>query len=782
MKQEYYLNQSLDNECFRLPEKDKKYLLKNNYLGEYYTDKEKAKVRSNLGIDPKLELVKRIIDNYVDENSQSARYLLFDNEPTEGNYSHILSSDSLYNIFQKYYTAEELDEKLSNFQPSDGNNQPSPSGENDQTTPTNPTNPTNIDDQLDLNSTNPVQNKVIKAALNDVIGRFTPDDQLSDESEKPVQNKVLKGIIDEINERLGGLQPSPGGNDQPSPTDGQTPITVDNQLSNQSENPVQNKVIKTALDEINNRLDELQPSPGGNDQTPITVDDYLSTESQNPVQNKVIANKVNNIENRISQIQIDGGSGTSIISITWQELRDQRDNGQLIPGQQYRIIDYVTTVGNLNVAYEEARSAGHQFDIIVVADSDNTINETARAALHQGDTYFVDNNLEGWKLKYCLDNNIDRYRWADTINGRGIIYEMEDEFGNIASYDFKNIQFKLYKVQDTLSRDEINGKYVGLNQYKIYPNQSDLGFSFLGRSITIDEDDYAWCYTFSSNSSQKEQEDSSLNKSGASVRNNILNNPTKVLSFSVIFNNSKAVITNKLFLCGAVISGSVYFNNISVWRSIICGQTRANNIDEIVQCCITSHFIENTILGLYYSEILGEFNENLCMTIQSCIIEDKFTLNRICQMIYCKVGEYFTRNETEAQIICCSFSNHVERNNFRGPIKFLEIKKDYFSGNIIESVQYLTIDSNQTTSSEARLQGIKVCAFCNHSENVTEKLLVQTDNPDITGAEVSILRFSQDNFPPKGINESYRKTIFHNTISDTFLTEYKSSDSQTIMI
>ena len=59
-------------------------------------------------------------------------------------------------------------------------------------------------------------------------------------------------------------------------------ITVDNELSETSTNPVQNKVIKTALDNI------VPPS--------ITVDDALSTSSENPVQNKVVTNAIDAIQ------------------------------------------------------------------------------------------------------------------------------------------------------------------------------------------------------------------------------------------------------------------------------------------------------------------------------------------------------------------------------------------------------------------------------------------------------------------------------------------------------
>ena len=98
----------------------------------------------------------------------------------------------------------------------------------------------------------------------------------------------------------------------------------------------------------------------------------------------------------------------SIIPITYDELKQLRDTNMLAPGQQYRITDYVTTVANYNNAW----SAGHPFDIIVTADSNNKLNEDARAIQREGDEYFKESKLESWELKYCLDNDSTRFDWA----------------------------------------------------------------------------------------------------------------------------------------------------------------------------------------------------------------------------------------------------------------------------------------------------------------------------------------------------------------------------------
>lgn len=212
-------------------------------------------------------------------------------------------------------------------------------------------------------------------------------------------------------------------------------------------------------------------------------------------------------------------------SIKYHDLLALRNESKLVPGCQYRITDYITITNAGN-----SQSAGHQFDILVVADTASTLNENAHATLHYGDDYFIKSNLSAWKLKYCLDNDSARFSWAypdeptgiqingeifqrdessdvyyqdeyyvaytngDTvfyakgiissveaklydywygvrgeigwimeestcliqcihtgeIKGKGVIYYLEDEFGNTAGYDFKNIQFKALEDIDTL--------------------------------------------------------------------------------------------------------------------------------------------------------------------------------------------------------------------------------------------------------------------------------------------------------------------------------------------
>lgn len=154
-------------------------------------------------------------------------------------------------------------------------------------------------------------------------------------------------------------------------------------------------------------------------------------------------------------------------AVTYAELKAMRDGGELVPGMWYRITDYVTTLPEKMGAFTGEvmeRSAGHAYDLVVVALSGSVLSENALAMLHDGDEYFAGANLAAWQLKYCLDNDTERFRWLASANGKGVVYWMKDEWGNEASFDFKNIQFKRYTVK---TRSQVYASPYAVGQYKI---------------------------------------------------------------------------------------------------------------------------------------------------------------------------------------------------------------------------------------------------------------------------------------------------------------------------
>ena len=195
---------------------------------------------------------------------------------------------------------------------------------------------------------------------------------------------------------------------------------------------------------------------------------------------------------------IANAGGTQMLSVTHAELLAMCNAGTLTPGMQYRITDYVCTT-----TQAESQAVSHPFDIIVVADSASVLNENARACLHDGDDYYSAQdhqaNLEAWQLKYCIDNDDNRFAWADTVNGKGVIYYMKDDRNNECPYDFKQIQFKRYPITECVKVPSLVGKYAALSY---------------SEGITgIDEQNPVWCYTFS----VCDQEDTSVIYDGSIV-------------------------------------------------------------------------------------------------------------------------------------------------------------------------------------------------------------------------------------------------------------------------
>ena len=176
---------------------------------------------------------------------------------------------------------------------------------------------------------------------------------------------------------------------------------------------------------------------------------------------------------------------TEIVRVAYSELCHLRDHHKLSPGTYYRIIDYVTTVTN----DPEARSAGHPFDIIVLATVNHTLSEMAMAALttREGGEYFQNANMAAWRIWYSLDNNTTRFQWADWGAGTGVIYRMIDEYNNDCPYDFKNVQFKRYRVGESWA-DCVNLNNGASDYMGIYELE-DLVYEW-------NWEDYDWSYTF----------------------------------------------------------------------------------------------------------------------------------------------------------------------------------------------------------------------------------------------------------------------------------------------
>lgn len=130
-----------------------------------------------------------------------------------------------------------------------------------------------------------------------------------------------------------------------------------------------------------------------------------------------------------------GGIAEMLIEVSHNDLLTLRNGAGLIPGCKYRITDYVATT-----AQEGTESANHPFDLILTAYSPTILSERAVAIQHADDTYFPA-SISDWRVWYSLDNNANIFKWADTTNGKGVIFRLIDGNGNDFPFDFKGITF-----------------------------------------------------------------------------------------------------------------------------------------------------------------------------------------------------------------------------------------------------------------------------------------------------------------------------------------------------
>lgn len=246
-----------------------------------------------------------------------------------------------------------------------------------------------------------------------------------------------------------------------------------------------------------------------------------------------------------------------------------RDEGKLIPGTMYRITDY-----ECSTSQEGTRSAGHQFDIIVQAISENVLSEDAKAIqssvvlsseiafirLYENDTiskahfyiedtgsfvwidfdgtwgdiyakssklsvgdkvyytpsydneagevvsvvdYFADSNLAAWKLKYCLDNDENRFTWAknlylspvshnkcirvgDNNEGESYIYvrqsQLDNENGLAWVYDNNGFDVSIKDYANSTNENLEISDIIYTQSENIYIDQS---LDMSGTSVTV---------------------------------------------------------------------------------------------------------------------------------------------------------------------------------------------------------------------------------------------------------------------------------------------------------
>ena len=163
--------------------------------------------------------------------------------------------------------------------------------------------------------------------------------------------------------------------------------------------------------------------------TRFKIDDYFTKEEVE----RLLATKQNTLTPG-NGISIKGNVISSTVDslitpITYAELVALRDSSSLVAGMQYRITDY-----DFTTTEEDTDSAHKLFDIIVTADSESILNETARAVHHQYET--SEGTLTGAIKLYKTDMNGyadgvdtgDYFLLVGTVEVNGVTYYRYDKY------------------------------------------------------------------------------------------------------------------------------------------------------------------------------------------------------------------------------------------------------------------------------------------------------------------------------------------------------------------
>ena len=552
------------------------------------------------------------------------------------------------------------------------------------------------------------------------------------------------------------------------------------------------EVTSSALNDLNERLSETDDSIQNvisEVQTALTTAEKVTASSLNDLNERIessyeaisdvetdlatverdttasLTNLNERINNTYTKTEVDtrfqnlSSETVNLIEVTYAQLVSKKTNSELIPGAWYRITDYATTTTQTNT-----QSAGHNFDIIVLATDVNVLNENARAIKHTGDTYFADCNLNAWELKYSLENDASKFAWADSTNGKGVIYYMKDEWNNECPYDFKNIQFKRWAVTDVQNNKLDSTTLNGLKEAFVYDDDDSkfiTRYSYKNSDIVqgedttlvVDANDFDWYYTFST--FKLEDDIFSINEiEDASIKGNNFYNDE---NGGGCFENSIKPFYDNMASDNGGIDGAQYLNNI-----VFNGYYETTEYGSVYHCSDNSfgnHNINTTFgygclsntFGVYCSS--NTFGNNFANNTfgtdcNNNTFGNMWYNNTFGNMCYSNTFGNECHNNTFGNN--CSnntFRVYCSNNTFGNNCKYIVFQKDYMYNNIVENGNSgigITVTSTQTTSSSNKLQNIKISQGVNNSTTA--------------------------------------RTISHNTVNDTFQTVYQNANSTVVNV
>ena len=364
------------------------------------------------------------------------------------------------------------------------------------------------------------------------------------------------------------------------------------------------------------------------------------------------------------------------------ELCNNKENSIIIDAD-YHLSEVTTSDTGFTANYYVSVPKNESYFVRILFVKPISTNEQVNLEIQNySGHYFNSNDLSKWVIKYDVNNNINKYHWADAINGKGVIYYMKDEFDNECYYDFKNIKFK--RTKEWVIGNTIENS-----------NNNELNFT----------EDEKYFFTFDYNGN-----DDSLCQTG---RYKCEQN-----SIGRLMSNKTQLLNNTIFLGNGNASNKIGSNN----KNNTLGLNSYNNT-------IGSNFQENIIInGFAYNTIGNVFKNNLCKgKVNYNTIEHEFEGNKCYStLIYNNLGTKIKNNTFNDTIQYSTFGSNIENNKFGGFLYYCTIK-DYMKYCLtFPELHSVTIDTGILVGDSENVIDLST-THCNGNSTIAESLVNKVD-------------------------------------------------------